>query len=72
MSNGMDLRTIHLRLAELRARRRRMGWFDFSPDSYDMRTTQCRAFRIFLRLRGERQPLESDMGRPLAWNAYHY
>lgn len=59
------------RLAHLRASRRRIGWFDFCSDSWDMRTTSARAMRIFLRLRGERQPLESVSGAPISWNSYH-
>jgi len=60
------------RLARLRACRRRIGWFDFSSDSWDMQTTSARAYRIFARLHGERRPLESVFGElPLPWNAYH-
>ena len=34
------------RLARLRTARRRIGWFDFASNSWDMRTTTERAFRI--------------------------
>lgn len=61
------------RLAVLRASRRRIGWFDFSPSSWDMLTTQARAGRIQLRLAGRREPLRSvHDGRAIPWNAYHH
>ena len=65
--------SIRDRLARLRACRRRIGWFDFSSDSWDMQTTNARAYRIFARLQGERRPLECAFGgRALPWNAFHY
>ena len=71
-ANSLSCETIANRLARLRARRRRLGWFDYSSDSWDMRTTQARALRIYLRLMGRRCPLECvHSGRPLPWNSYH-
>lgn len=65
--------TIRDRLARLRAKRRRIGWFDYSSDSYDMKSTAARAMRIFARLNGERAPLECICsGRALPWNSYHH
>lgn len=72
MANELTLPQIHDRLARLRARRRRIGWFDFSSDSWDMRTTACRALRIYRRLRGQRDPLTTEFNdRPIPWNSYH-
>lgn len=68
----LDLFRICDRLARLRAGRRRIGWFDFCSDSWDMRTTAQRALRIYLRLQGIRSPLESEMGRPVPWNTFHH
>lgn len=61
------------RLARLRAARRRIGWFDFASDSWDMRTTTERAFRIWARISGKRQPLVNpESQRPVPWNSFHY
>jgi hypothetical protein len=61
------------RLAALRDGRRRLGWFDYSSGSWDMRTTEARALRIVDRLAGIRRPLECvHRNRPLPWNAYHH
>lgn len=68
-----DLSVIEARLARLRARRRRLGWFDFSSDSWDMRTTRARAWRIYQRLHGQRVPLECvERARAVPWNSYHH
>jgi hypothetical protein len=68
----LSLKTIEGRLARLRSCRRRLGWFDYSSDSYDMRTTCARAYRIYARLQGERVPLECvASGRAIPWNSYH-
>lgn len=69
---GLGLAQIQTRLARLRAGRRRIGWFDFCSDSWDMRTTAQRALRIYLRLQGIRSPLESETGRPVPWNTFHH
>jgi hypothetical protein len=34
--------------------RMNIGWFDHSEDSHDMRVVKARAFRIFMRLQGQR------------------
>lgn len=39
------------------ARRLRIGWFDYSSDSYDMRVAGARACRIHARLQGRRLSL---------------
>jgi hypothetical protein len=41
--------------------RRRIGWFDYSSDSYDMRVVQARALRIYLRQRGDRIKLREAL-----------
>lgn len=72
MPDKLNLYQIRDRLAHLRAGRRRIGWFDFSSDSWDMQTTMARALRIFMRTRGVRVPLTNEQNdRPLPWNAYH-
>jgi hypothetical protein len=72
MPNELDLYQLSERLARLRACRRRLGWFDFSSDSWDMRTTMARALRIFRRVNGFREPLANvHNDRPIHWNAYH-
>jgi hypothetical protein len=69
---AMTLEVVTRRLSVLRARRRRVGWFDYSPWSWDMRTTVARALRIVDRLAGICRPLECvHSGKPLRWNAYH-
>ena len=66
-------RQVVARLAQLRARRRRLGYFDFSSDSYDMRSTEARAYRIWGRILGERRPLQCmHWGTPVRWNTYHH
>lgn len=61
------------RLAQLRSRRRRIGWFDFSSDSVDMVTTSARALRVLQRLRGNRRPLISPFNeKPVPWNTFHH
>ena len=68
----MTLYNVCNRLAHLRAQRRRLGWFDFSSDSWDMQTTMARALRIYRRVQGHRQPLTNvHNDRPIPWNAYH-
>lgn len=60
------------RLMRLRAKRRRLGFFDYSPLSWDHDTTGRRAVRIHLRLHGVREPLYSvHSDRPVPWNTYH-
>lgn len=72
MHKTLNLYQIRDRLAQLRAGRRRIGWFDFSSDSWDMQTTMARALRIFMRTRGVRMPLTNELNdRPLPWNAFH-
>lgn len=72
MAAKLTLDAVTQRLAALRARRRRIGWFDFSPWSWDICTTVARASRIVRRLAGTRRPLECvHSGKPLPWNAYH-
>jgi hypothetical protein len=41
--------------------RRRIGWFDYSSDSFDMRVVNARALRIYLRQHGERITLRRAM-----------
>lgn len=64
---------IYNRLMRLRANRRRIGPFDWSPLSWDSDTTRRRAVRIHLRLHGVREPLYSVHrdDRAVPWNAYH-
>lgn len=57
-------------LALKRARRRRLGWFDFCTDSHDMRTTECRALRVVQRLRGRREPLCNTWGKAISGRPY--
>lgn len=60
------------RLVPRRAARRNGGFFDHSSGSWDMRTTQQRAYRIRLRLLGARAPLTSEFSEtPVRWNSYH-
>ena len=73
MEASCSLDSITRRLAALRDRRRRLGWFDYSAGSWDMRTSEARASRIADRLAGTRRPLECvHSNRPLSWNAYHH
>ena len=68
-----EFRELLRRLAQLRSRRRRLGWFDFSSDSVDMVTTSARALRVLQRLRGVRRPLISPFNeKPVPWNSFHY
>jgi hypothetical protein len=46
MAAKLTLDAVTQRLAVLRARRRRIGWFDFSPWSWDICTTVARASRV--------------------------
>ncbi|KGM38718.1 hypothetical protein JY96_21330 [Aquabacterium sp. NJ1] len=41
--------------------RRRIGWFDFSMDSYDMRMCAARAYRIQQRIAGQRISLREAL-----------
>jgi hypothetical protein len=50
----IDFYEIRGRIAGRMADRRRLGWFDFSPFSYDMRVAHARAWRIVCRLNGRR------------------
>lgn len=60
------------RLVPRRTARRRMGYFDHCSDSYDMRTTVQRAYRIRLRALGVRAPLTSGYNdTPVRWNSFH-
>lgn len=65
-----DFGQVLRRLADKRSARRRLGWFDFSSDSYDMRTTAQRAVRIAARIRGQREPLTTEYGWVAPWNSY--
>lgn len=58
MAAKLQLDAVTQRLAALRARRRRSGWFDFSPWSWDMCTAVARVSRIVHRHAGARRPLE--------------
>jgi hypothetical protein len=42
-------------------RRLRIGWFDHCSDSYDMRLVNARAYRIWLRIHGERISLRQAL-----------
>jgi hypothetical protein len=45
------------------AARRRIGWFDWSSDSYDMRVAMARAVRVWFRVvRGARVSRSMAMG----------
>jgi len=57
----MNLEDIKLRIARKSAARRRIGWFDFSRDGYDMRMCEARAFRIQQRLVGVRITLREAL-----------
>lgn len=60
------------RLVRRRAARRNLGFFDHCSDSWDMRTTEQRAYRIRLRALGIRAPLTSGLSAtPVPWNSYH-
>ena len=50
----MTLETINERIKCKALARLRLGWFDHCSDSYDNRVVNARAYRIWLRLRGER------------------
>lgn len=61
------------RLVRLRATRRRLGWFDHCSDSFDMRSTSARAWRIYQRIGGVREPLlHPENGRPIPGGAFRY
>jgi len=63
---------VQIRMIRKRASRRRLGWFDFCRDSWDVRSTGQRAWRIWRRLSGVREPLLSlDHEHPIPWNSYH-
>lgn len=51
---GFNLFSATNRIARNTARRRRIGWFDFCIDSYDMQGCRARAYRIQQRLIGNR------------------
>lgn len=60
------------RLIRNRARRRRLGIFDHSAWSWDIRTSRSRAWRIWRRINGVREPLLcANTDRPVPWNSYH-
>ena len=42
-------------------RRCRIGWFDHCSDSWDMRVANARAYRIYMRFRGQRMTLREAM-----------
>lgn len=72
-SGDLNWPAIVRRLARLRAGRRKIGWFDFASDSWDMRTTTERAARIWARICGRRQPLlNPESQRPVPWNSFHH
>ncbi len=39
----------------------RVGWFDHSNDGHDMRLVTAKAFRLLMRLRGERITLRAAL-----------
>lgn len=57
----MRLEDIKQHIARKTGARRRIGWFDFSLDSYDMRLCEARAFRIQRRLAGVRITLREAL-----------
>lgn len=50
-----------LRILNKMASRQRLGWIDYSSDSYDVRVANARAQRIKARLRGERMTLNQAL-----------
>lgn len=62
MKTKIDFDELERRMARKIASRKKIGWFDFCSDSYDMRVAGARAYRIFCRItRGERQTLAQAM-----------
>lgn len=49
------------RIKEKTLRRMTLGWFDHSQDSHDMRIIKARAFRIIMRLQGQRISMRQAM-----------
>lgn len=69
----LSFTVIFERLVRLRATRRRLGWFDHCSDSFDMRSTSARAWRLYQRVAGVREPLlHPENGRPIPGRSYHY
>lgn len=61
------------RIVRLRAKRRQLGWFDHCSDSWDMRSTSARAWRVYQRIKGLREPLlHPDSERPIPGHSFHY
>ena len=61
------------RMVRLRAKRRRLGWFDHCSDSWDMRSTSARAWRVYQRIKGIREPLlHPHNDRPIPGRSFHY
>jgi hypothetical protein len=57
----MNIDTITANIKRKTIKRLRLGWFDHCSDSYDTRLVNARAYRIWLRLRGERITLRQAL-----------
>lgn len=55
----MQFEKLVRRILDKTDRRRRLGWVDYSPGSYDHRVAVARAERIQLRLKGIRITLKT-------------
>jgi hypothetical protein len=68
----LTFQMVELRLIQLRDQRRRIGWFDHSAGSWDVITSRSRAWRIWRRINGVREPLLcANYDKPIRWNSYH-
>jgi len=65
---------VQMKVTMKRANRRRLGPFDWMSDSFDMKSSEARAWRIWQRINGVREPLihPCSMTQAIPWNSYHY
>lgn len=73
VKSNLTFTDVFERLVRLRSSRRKLGWFDHCSDSFDMRSTSARVWRIYQRLGGVREPLRHpNNDRPVPGRSYHY